>query len=141
MSKSPLLQDWLNARSNQQGPAAGASGPVVNVVLPNNPFGLYQDFNLNTFSHQGATRPTASSSNISKGLIPEGYIEGSHMDLETFCVIFNVPNSIQDQLKENEITGTHAFIHMSTDDLRDMGFKIGQTIDLKEAIKKWVQEK
>ena len=36
----------------------------------------------------------------------------------------------------SSIMGTHAFSHMSSTDLQDMGFKLGEVIDLKEAIYK-----
>ena len=42
---------------------------------------------------------------------------------------------------DNAITGTHAFSQITTDDLKAMGFKFGQIIDLKEAIMLWSNKK
>ena len=117
----------------------GPPGPVFNVVLPNT-FRMYQDF-----LHAPAVRPpqpapAAAASANSANLIPANYAEGSKLDLATFCGIYDLADSIKHRLQENAITGTHAFAHMSSTDLQVMGFKLGEVIDLKEAIKAWAQE-
>lgn len=119
----------------------GPQAPVFNVVLPNN-FGMYQDF-----PHAPAPAiqppqlaPTLVAPAVSINLIPTNYVEGSKIDLNTFSEIYNLADSIKQRLQENAITGSHAFAHMSTTDLQDMGFKLGEVIDLKEAIKEWAQK-
>ena len=115
----------------------GPQAPVINVVLPNN-FGTYQDF-----FHPAAMQPPrlapAGAPAISTSIIPANYSEGSKMDLTNFCKIFAIADFIKQRLQDNAITGTHAFSHMSSTDLQDMGFKLGEVIDLKEAIKEWAQ--
>jgi hypothetical protein len=54
-------------------------------------------------------------------------------------MIYTLADSIKQRLQNNAITGTHAFPHMSSTDLQDMGFKLGEVIDFKEAIKEWAQ--
>jgi len=61
------------------------------------------------------------------------------MDLETFFLIYALPDSIKQHLHEQRITGTHAFAHMTSNHLEEMGFKLGESIDLKEAIKCWAR--
>ena len=58
------------------------------------------------------------------------------MDLTDFCKIFAIVDSIKQCLQDNTIMGTHAFSHMSSTNLQDMGLKLGEVIDLKEAIYK-----
>jgi hypothetical protein len=59
------------------------------------------------------------------------------MDLSAFSAIYGLPQNVYERLDENAITGTHAFAHMTPADLVTMGFKIGEIIDLKEAVRAW----
>jgi hypothetical protein len=114
----------------------GPQAPVFNVVLPNN-FGMYQDF---PHAPAPAVQPPQLVPVVSTNLIPTNYVEGLKISLSTFCEIYALADSIKQRLQENAITGSHAFSHMSTTDLQAMGFKLGEVIDLKEAIKEWAQK-
>ena len=104
---------------------------------------MYQDF-LHAPAIQppqpALAGPALAAPAISTNLIPINYTEGSKIDLATFCEIYTLADSIKQRLQENAITGTHAFAHMSSTDLQAMEFKLGEVIDLKEAIKEWAQE-
>jgi len=63
------------------------------------------------------------------------------MDIDTFCIIYLLPDAILCHFRDNAITGTHAFLHIAETDLVGMGFKMGEVIDLKEAIKMWASSK
>jgi hypothetical protein len=126
--------------AKEKGPQA-AQGPVFNVVLPNN-FGMYQDFPHAPLAQPlqpAGPAPAQAAPVFSTNLIPENYTEGSKIDLTTFCEIYALADSIKQRLQENAITGSHAFAHLSSADLQAMGFKLGEVIDLKEAIKEWAQ--
>jgi hypothetical protein len=71
------------------------------------------------------------------GLIPSTLAEGPRMDIDTFCVVYLLPDAILQHFRDNAITGTHAFSHITDTDLVGMGFKIGEVIDLKEAVRMW----
>ena len=73
-------------------------------------------------------------------LIPIGHEEGIKYNLPTFCEIYNISLEILERLQENRITGSHAFGHLTADDLKDMGLKLGEIIDLKHAVKEWSQK-
>lgn len=122
MSKSPLLQSRLNAMEKEKGPQA----PVVNVILPAN-FGIPPA--------PVATPPAPAVKGT--GLIPPTYGEGPRMEIDLFCAVYELPPPVLKNFQENAITGTHAFSHISEADLTGMGFKIGEIIDLKEAVKSW----
>jgi hypothetical protein len=121
VSKSPLLTSRLRAMEKEKPQA-----PVVNVVLPAN-FGLPLPVVM---------QPLAQPQ-IETGLIPSTLTGGPRMDIDTFCVVYQLPYAILQHFHENAITGTHAFSHIADRDLMGMGFKIGEVIDLKEAVRIW----
>jgi hypothetical protein len=110
----------------------GPQAPVVNVVLPAN-FGLPPPVI--------AAPPPAPLLMKPTGLIPSTLNEGPRMDVDTFCAVYELPDAVLQYFRENAITGTHAFSHITDTDLTGMGFKIGEVIDLKEAVKMWVKSK
>jgi len=128
VSKSPLLTARLRAMEKEKGPQA----LVVNVVLPAN-FGLPPPVIL--------APPPAPLLEKPAGLIPPTLNEGPQMDIDTFCAVYELPNAVLRYFCENTITGTHAFSHIMDTDLTGMGFKIGEVIDLKEAVKTWASSK
>jgi hypothetical protein len=109
----------------EKGPPA--TGPVVNVVLLAN-YGL---------PLPAAPIPAPMADFSGSCLIPSHYVEGQKMDLSAFCAIYDLPDNVFQRLNENTITGTHAFAHITSADLATMGFKIGEIIDMKEAVKAW----
>jgi hypothetical protein len=119
--------------AKERGPQA--PGPVVNVVLPEN-FGLYPPPTGRT---SGPSTTPPMQLHESTNLIPSNYTEGEKMNLETFCLIYALPEDIKQRLHQHKITGTHAFAHMTIKHLEGMGFMLGEIIDLKEAIKCWAQ--
>jgi len=110
----------------------GPQAPVVNVVLPAN-YGLPPPVITAPPPAPLLEKPT--------GLIPLALNEGPQMDINTFCAIYLLPDAVLQHFHENAITGTHAFSHITDADLTQMGFKIGEVIDLKEAIKMWASSK
>jgi hypothetical protein len=104
----------------------GPQAPVINVVLPAN-YGLPLPV-----APQLASIPPKPT-----GLIPDTLGEGPKMDIDTFCAVYSLPDSILQQFRNNAITGTHAFSHITETHLTELGFKIGEIIDLKEAVKTW----
>jgi hypothetical protein len=139
VSKSPILQARLNnmakERERPQPPAPPA--PVFNVVLPNNLYGVYQDPPALPAPWQAATMPEPA---MAPTLILPNYIAGEKIDLSTFRTIFALPESVKQHLEKNAITGTHAFAHITSQDLKDIGLKFSEIIDLKEAVKEWAQK-
>jgi len=110
----------------------GPQAPVVNVVLPAN-FGLPPPVIAAPPPMPLLKKPT--------GLIPSTLNEGPQMDVGTFCMVYELPDTVLRYFRENAITGTHAFSHITDTDLTGMGFKIGEVIDLKEAVKMWASSK
>ncbi|KAF8799436.1 hypothetical protein BYT27DRAFT_7263956 [Phlegmacium glaucopus] len=122
VSKSPLLTSRLKAMEKEKGPQA----PVINVVLPAN-YGLPPPAAMQL--PPLLQKPT--------GLIPSTLSKGPRMDIDTFCVVYLLPDTILQHFCNNAITGTHVFSHITKIDLAGMGFKIGEVIDLKEAVEMW----
>jgi len=102
------------------------AAPVINVVLPNNLYGQYLP----------AVPPPIPVPQMT-GLIPATHQAGSKLDMAMFCALFGLSDAIHQRLKDNAYSSTHAFAHMESGELREMGFKAGEIVDLKEAIKEW----
>lgn len=127
VSKSPLLQARINSMRKEKG-AQPANEPIqVHIYNQGQPGGTQAD-----------APPAAPQSN---GLIPVTHFAGIRLDIEEFVEFYQLPSSFLRLFAENAITGTHAFSHITTDDLKAMGFKFGEIIDLKEAIMLWGNEK
>ena len=126
VSKSLLLTSRLKAMEKEKEPQA----PVINMVLPAN-YGLPPPV--------AAQLPPLFQKPT--GLIPSTLSEGPRMDIDTFCIIYLLPDAILHHFRDNAITVTHAFSHIAKIDLVGMGFKIGEVIDLKEAVKMWASSK
>ena len=73
----------------------------------------------------------------SNGLIPVTHVAGTRLKIQAFVEFYQLPSSFLCLFTDKAITGTHAFSHITTDDLKAMGFKFGEIIDLKEAIMLW----
>ncbi|KIJ97939.1 hypothetical protein K443DRAFT_9520 [Laccaria amethystina LaAM-08-1] len=125
VSKSPLLQAHLNAISKEKALPLPPAAPVVNVVLPNDMFNPYQHLRL-----------LAPALQIT-GLIPFTHSTGPRMSMEQFCSIFALSDDIFRRLDNNKYSGTQAFAHMEASKLRELGFKPGEIVDLKEAVLEW----
>lgn len=73
------------------------------------------------------------------GLIPATHVAGTRLEIQEFIEFYQLPSSFLRLFMDNAITGTHAFSHITTDDLK--AIKFGEIIDLKEAIMLWGYEK
>lgn len=129
VSKSPLLTARLRAMDKEKGQA-----PVINVVLPAN-YGLPPP----VIAQPLPVTPPHIQKPI--GLIPPTLNEGPRMDIDTFCAVYQLPDTVLQHFRDNAITGTHAFSHISETNLTGMGFKIGEVIDLNEAVRMWASLK
>lgn len=125
VSKSPLLQARINAMQKTK----GVSEPV--------------QIHNHIYHGQGAgpAAPVGPANPPSNALVPATHTPGPRLDIAAFTSFYQLPSSIYQVFIDNAVTGTHAFSHMTTGDLTQMGFKFGEVIDLKEAILLWAQEK
>jgi hypothetical protein len=137
VSKSPLLQARLKAMEKEKGPQQPPA-PVFNVILPDNAYGHFQPALRDPFP----PAPLAVHAPLPPtGLIPGTHSEGMKMDIATFCHVYALPDVVLQRFQEHAISGTHAFSHISSSDLTGMGFRLGEVIDLKEAIGVWATAK
>ena len=84
---------------------------------------------FNPYQHQ---RPLVSAPQMT-GLIPSTHGPGPRMSMEQFWL----SEDIFRRLDTNKYSGTQAFAHMEPSELRELGFKPGEIVDLKEAVAEW----
>ena len=112
--------------------------PVFNVILPDNAYGHFQQ----APAHDPFPPPQAIYAPPPlTGLIPRMHSEGPKLDITSFCDIYALPEVVLQHFREHAISGTHAFSHMDSGDLTMMGFRLGEIINLKEAIGVWATVK
>ncbi|PPQ78672.1 hypothetical protein CVT24_002261 [Panaeolus cyanescens] len=133
ISKSPLLQARVKAMQQERAPAT-ASAPIINVVLPENLYGLAGGALANAHAGPATTLPTHAPHS---GLIPHHLSAGEHMNIRTFCEVYALPSTILQHFEDHGVTGTHAFSRISHAQLENMGFRIGEIVDLEDAINSW----
>ncbi|KAF8955219.1 hypothetical protein BDZ97DRAFT_1674510 [Flammula alnicola] len=134
VSKSPILQARLNAKEKRDAPQ---QPPPPQPILQAPPVHIYNYQQPPVGVFGPAAGIAAAIPNNQTGLIPVGCAEGIKLDLLTFCTCYNIADDIRERLQLHRITGTHAFGHLSGDDLKEMGFKVGEIIDVKQAVKEW----
>ena len=103
--KSPVLQACFNAMAKEKSPASGLH--IVNVVLSNNAYGFPQD-----------VAPLAQPQAALTSLMLLNYIEGPEMDIEKFCMIYNLPPTILTHFHKSAITGMHTFSKINSTNLK-----------------------
>lgn len=125
----------MNAMSKERGQGA----PIINVVLPNNAGGypVYPTAPNNELGAPNAPLLQALAPTVDAFLSAENHSEGPKMDIETFCTVYSLSEELLSCFREHRISGTHAFAHIGTKELKEMGFRIGEIIDIKEAVKEW----
>jgi len=124
--KSLILQARINQMNCDKAPQPPAA-PVVNVILLNNLYGQYPPPVL----------PPPIPAPHMTGLIPTTHEPGSRLNMVTFCMVYELSDTILQRLSDNAYIATHAFAYMETVELCEMGFKAGEIVDMKEAVKEW----
>jgi len=79
----------------------------------------------------------SATSSGSEPLILSTLGKGQQMDIDTFCNAYSLPDNILHLFHENAVTGTQMFSDITKTDLTQMGFKVGEIIELKQAVNKW----
>lgn len=111
-------------------PPVAATAPVINVVMPNDLFGILRP----PFAPAAGPQPPVPAS---QPLIPTHLQPGIKQDIGTFCFIHGLSLDVLEKFRANAYTGTQAFRYIDVQELKDLGFKLGEIADLKEAILDW----
>lgn len=129
VKRSPLLQARVDSMQKEKG---GCTEPVQ---IHNHIYHQPPTAGL------GEALPLAAAHSKDKPLILEHCVAGEEMEIGEFVSVFHAPSSILAHFNQHAITGTHAFSHLTENTLKDMGFKIGEIIDLRRAVGLWAPEK
>ncbi|KAJ3523242.1 hypothetical protein NMY22_g11529 [Coprinellus aureogranulatus] len=142
MAKSAILQARLDAKAKEKAtvapaPAAPAQ-PIINVVLPNNLYG-YAPGAPNPAQNVPAV-PAAAAQTIAvneDSLVPSGMLPGPKLPLDEFCARYGLPESVLDRFTLNGFRYTTGFRFMKVSELRELEFKPGEIVELRDAVEEW----
>jgi hypothetical protein len=117
--------------------AATPAALVINIVMPNDMFGtLHPAF----APAPGPLHPFPTSQQpiaTLQPLILPHLQPGVKLDIDTFCLVHGLSNNILEKFRKHAYTGTQAFRYLDIQELKELGFKPGEIVDLKEAILEW----
>ena len=114
------------------------AAPVINVVMPNDMFGILRPAFAPTPDPQPPI-PVLHQSLMpsSQSLIPPHLQPGIKQDIATFCQAHGLSEQVLEKFRAHAYTGTQAFRYIDVQELKELGFKPGEIVDLKEAILEW----
>jgi hypothetical protein len=117
----------------------GSAAPVINVVMPNDMFGFLRPGPAPP-PLPALQPPMSALQPLALGLqalIPPDLQPGVKQDIGTFCRTHGLSEEILEKFRMHAYTGTQAFRYINIQELKDLGFKPGEIVDLKEAILEW----
>ncbi|KAJ7704015.1 hypothetical protein B0H17DRAFT_1193940 [Mycena rosella] len=121
-----LVQRRLKLRDKQQ------NGAVPQI---NNNFTIPPEL-LGVLGQPALPAPTAAAS-TTPSLIPPQLAPGAKLSIEDFCRVYELDDEIKDLFKAQRFKSTDSFQYIVLDDLKVMGFSMGDVAELKVAVSKW----
>jgi hypothetical protein len=124
-ASSPLLERRLQ---NMKNGAQNSATPVIHVHIP------------------GATQagpsipsdaPSSSSMPPSTAKLLKHPKMGPDLNVEQFCLLYDLGTEILKRLKENGYQKTKTFKHITIAQLQEMSFKHGEIASLQDAVDEW----
>jgi hypothetical protein len=73
----------------------------------------------------------------SQSLIPPHLQPGIKQDITTFCQAHGLSKQVLEKFRAHAYTGMQAFRYIDVQELKELGFKPGEIVDLKEAVLEW----
>jgi hypothetical protein len=131
---SPLQLRRLQAQK-ENSPAPITPQIHNHISFPDNLFGLLQT--------RPVAEPVPSAAALNPRpplvamLIPNRHEPGLTCTIEDFCARYELDNTILTKLKDNGYSRMHTFKYIEISELQDMGFKPGEIVELKEAVRLW----
>ena len=74
-------------------------------------------------------------------LLPPTHHPGPRLAITEFCTLYSLTNDICMCLTKNGFSSSLALRRVTVDDLKELGFKMGEIAELEEAIEIWAQVK
>ncbi|KAF6749086.1 hypothetical protein DFP72DRAFT_819426, partial [Ephemerocybe angulata] len=138
--KSAILQARLRGIEKEKAstaalaapPVPAAPQPIVNIVLPNDMFGM-------RFGAPGPApalpMPVPAQDNDS--LLPAGLVPGPTLTIAAFCEKYKLSDAICDRFTGECFTSTAGFRFTKVSELRAIGFKAGEVVEVRSAVEEW----
>ena len=117
----------------------GSATPIINcnVVMPNDMFGFLCPAPTPAFLPAPPLAMLQLHAASLQVLIPPNLQSGIKQDITTFCHTYGLSDKVLERFKAHAYTGTQAFWYINMQELKDLGFKPGEIVDLKEAVLEW----
>jgi hypothetical protein len=119
-----LLQQRRQAAEKNNQPVAA---PPVHIHLPQQAFG----------AHLYQPAPPLPAVPGRSPLLSPNYNPGPRLSINDFCSTYSLGNDICMRLTENGFSSSLALRRVTVDDLKEMGFKMGEVAEIEEAVEAW----
>jgi hypothetical protein len=128
---SPLLERRLQNMKNTQNSTAAQPAPIIHVHIPgsNGPPSIPSDM-----PSLSLMPPLASTANSKPLKYPK---TGPDLDVEQFCLMYDLEAEILKRLKDNGYQKTKTFPHITIAQLHKMSFKHGEIASLQDGVDEW----
>ncbi|KAJ2927203.1 hypothetical protein H1R20_g9889, partial [Candolleomyces eurysporus] len=73
-------------------------------------------------------------------LIPAGLVPGPKLSMDEFCKTYDLPEFILTWFTQNGFRSTAGLQFVKVHELRDMGFKPGEIMEIWDAVEEWAQK-
>jgi hypothetical protein len=113
--------------------AAAASTPIPAAAAP--------VFHLNVGSELvnmlRPAGPAAAPMALSSSLLHASHCPGNNMSINDFCELYNLGGAVLGKFTENKFTRARMLRFVHIEELKEMGFKIGDIAGMKDVVETW----
>ena len=131
---SPVLQRRMANRAQSK---AAPPAPVFHISLGNDFANILRPPPTAAAAQAIATGPSLHAENPSSLLLHPSRLPVPEMDIAVFCQQFDLAPQTLEKLKENYYGKAQVLRFVRIDDLKEMGFRMGEIAGLQDAVEKW----
>jgi len=123
--------------ANQAQSKVAPLAPVFHILLGNDFANILHPPPMVAAPQAITVGPSLHAENPSSLLLHPSRLPGPEMDIAIFCQQFNLAPQTLEKLKENYYGKAQVLRFVHIDDLKEMGFRMGEIAGLQDAVEKW----